>query len=91
MTLDEMLHIPGVAAVLERNPHHELYDSVAQWLEGDVVPTFADDAARKRCEDTDTLWVFRVYPDTPIGFYWYAAPTLAELMALVGARYPDSQ
>lgn len=64
---------------LEHNDHRNTYDEVGQYIvDRDLV--FKDDEARNRAIATDEIWVLHWYPDTPVGFYEVAAPTLDELL-----------
>ena len=68
---------------LEHNVHKDVYDSAKQWMEesGDNY-AWADDESRERAVLTDEIWTLQWYPDTPVGFYAVAAPTLEELLKL---------
>lgn len=68
---------------LSHNEHRDYYEKVGQRitdleLEGD----FESPEAMARSIATDELWVLQWYPDTPVGFYRVAAPTLEEVLKL---------
>jgi hypothetical protein len=66
---------------LTHNEHRDLYQSAEDFI-ADRGIEFADDVARQRAIDTGEIWTLQWYPDTPVGFYVVAAPTLAEVLAL---------
>jgi hypothetical protein len=43
---------------------------------------------KRRC-DTGTIWSLQIYPDTPIGFYRWVAPTMLEVIAKARAAWPE--
>ena len=72
----------SVALYIEHNDHKTVYTTVTDWLEGmECPPEFKSPESRQRCIDTDSLWVMQWYPNTAIGSYSIAAPTLDELLA----------
>lgn len=71
---------------LTHNEHRDLYQKLEKWIvDNDATEDFADDAARQRAIETDECWVLQWYPDTPVGFFRVAAPTLEEALALANA------
>jgi hypothetical protein len=73
---------------IDFNPHKSSYISTEDAIRKDewimnMAEMFADEESRQRAIDTDSVWIAQWYPDTPIGFYHIAAPTLAELMQRV--------
>lgn len=69
---------------LEHNVHKDYYQTAKQAIEEapedmDMFP-FKDEESRQRAIDTDEIWTLQWYPDTPIGSYKVAAPTLEELL-----------
>ncbi len=66
---------------LEHNAHKNVYDSAEQWVADNVWCNWKDEDAKARAIATDSIWTLQWYPDTPIGFYAVAAPTLDELLA----------
>jgi hypothetical protein len=70
---------------LTHNEHRDYYQTAAEWFTEratiEVIPQFASPDARQRCIDTDEVWTLQWYPNTPIGSYYIAAPTLEELLA----------
>lgn len=68
---------------LTHNEHRDYYEKLEKYIvDQDIKDDFADDAALLRAIDTDECWVLQWYPDTPIGFYRVAAPTLEECLEL---------
>lgn len=72
---------------LTHNEHRDLYEPLERWLAGPDGKSlhWASDEAKQRAIATDECWVLQWYPDTPIGFYCVAAPTLEECLALAAA------
>lgn len=70
---------------LTHNDHRDYYQSAEDWIEenSDRLNWESDDA-KGRAIETDSIWTLQWYPDTPIGFYCVAAPTLEEVLALAG-------
>uniref|UniRef100_UPI00262A11BA hypothetical protein n=1 Tax=uncultured Pigmentiphaga sp. TaxID=340361 RepID=UPI00262A11BA len=69
---------PGVCMTLSRNEDHTPnYMTAAEWIERGMNSEDFEDveaAEIERMKETDTIWRFQVYPDTPVGFYvWYGA------------------
>ena len=65
---------------LQHNEHRDYYQSAAEWLEENDRFIWKDEASKKMAIETDSVWALQWYPDTPIGFYAVAAPTLEELL-----------
>lgn len=68
---------------LEHNAHKNTYESAEQWIADNDWCDWENEDAKQRAIDTDEIWTLQWYPDTPVGFYALAAPTLAELFKLV--------
>jgi hypothetical protein len=70
---------------LEHNVHRDYYESAQKWWENQVEREcphdWKDDESRNRAIASDEIWTLQWYPDTPIGSYSIAAPTLEELLA----------
>lgn len=72
----EMLPCAG-GLYIERDPHKAAYESVAEYCEGcSTRDDFADDEEFNEAVETNSFWTLIHYPDTPIGSYRYAGPTL---------------
>lgn len=71
---------------LTHNEHRGYYENASDYIrEGRERPapaTWKDDDAIQRAISTDEIWELQWYPDTPVGFYRVAAPTLHELLEL---------
>lgn len=66
---------------LEHNAHKNIYQSVKDWILEDNSMLYWESAEHKeRAIESDEVWTLQWYPDTPIGFYMIAAPTLEELL-----------
>lgn len=66
---------------LTHNEHRNYYESAEKFIV-DRELVFADEDAKARAIATDEIWELQWYPDTPIGSYTVAAPTLDEVLAL---------
>ena len=72
------------ALFLTHNEHRSYYEPAEKFIEEQTL-CFKDDDAKARAIATDEIWVLQWYPDTPIGSYTVAAPTLEEVLALAAA------
>ena len=65
---------------IDYNEHACNYVSARQWIEDLVPETFenVDPHIIQRMKETNTIWRFQLYPDTPIGFYVFFGSTLDE-------------
>lgn len=73
---------------ITHNPHKDSYQSAQDWIienESDIEHLYEwiSDEERQLAIDTDSIWTIQVYPNTPIGFYAYAASTFETLLAYV--------
>lgn len=69
---------------LEHNAYKDYYDTIERAhedLDRDKLTLWANDESRKRSLETKEVWTLHWYPNTPIGFYKIAAPTLEELLS----------
>ncbi len=66
---------------LEHNANRDAYETVEQYLHDSDRFSFRDDDSRATCIASNEIWTLQWYPDTPIGSYSVAAPTLDELLA----------
>lgn len=71
---------------IEHNQGRDYYQDVATYLKdhddmGACPYVWKDDEAKARAIAMNEIWTMQWYPDTPIGFYSVAAPTLGELLA----------
>jgi hypothetical protein len=76
------MRFPNHAAslTLEHNDHKGIYQSAADWIADNEMFDWRDDAAKQRAIETDSIWTLMWYPDTPVGSYDIAAPTLEEVL-----------
>lgn len=69
---------------LEHNVHKDYYDSPEKAIEDmdslECPPDWESTEHKARAVTTDQIWTLQWYPDTPIGSYSIAAPTLEELL-----------
>ncbi len=66
---------------LTHNRHLDYYDTAAQFIADDRNAfNFKSAEAVRRSIDTNEIWELQWYPDTPIGYYSVAAPTLDEVL-----------
>jgi hypothetical protein len=77
------MKLPKHAASLtiQHNDHKGIYQSAADWIEENEIFRWKDEASQQRAIETDSIWTLMWYPDTPIGSYSIAAPTLEEVLA----------
>lgn len=66
---------------LNHNDHKNVYETAEQWIVDNDWCDWENDEAKQRAIATDSIWTLQWYPDTPVGFYAVAAPTLDELLA----------
>ena len=64
---------------LTHNEHRDVYEKLDEWIESDKS-NWESEAQKQRAIDTDECWVLQWYPNTPIGFFRIAAPTLEDLL-----------
>ena len=83
-----MIELPRhkCSLTITHNDHKDYHRTLAQELElyGDDN-NWPSDEAKQRAIDTDEIWVIQWYPDTPIGSYRVAAPTLEEALAFANS------
>lgn len=78
-----MIYLPPHKASLHinHNEHKANYETVERYLEHESERLdFRSEEERLRCISSDEIWELQWYPDTPIGFYAIAAPTLEALI-----------
>lgn len=66
---------------LEHNVHKSLYEHASDcWEISRGEDVWESQEAKDKAILTDEVWTLQWYPDTPIGFFKIAAPTLEELL-----------
>jgi hypothetical protein len=70
---------------LQHNQHRDYYQSAAEWITDNDLYDWKDEASKQTAIDSDSIWTLQWYPDTPIGFYSVAAPTLEDLLELANS------
>lgn len=78
-----MIYLPPhkISLHLNHNQHKAYYETVESYLvTDDGRLDFRSDEERQACLDTNEIWELQWYPDTPVGFYAIAAPTLEALI-----------
>ena len=68
---------------LTHNRHKDFYEEIGKYVNGGhrgTADSFKDDETRERSIKTDEIWELQWYPNTPVGFYAVAAPTLEECL-----------
>lgn len=73
---------------LTHNEHRDVYDPLEQFIEQRQLE-FPTAEMKERSIATDECWILQWYPDTPVGFYIVAAPTLEEL--ILAAQQADKE
>lgn len=74
---------------LSHQPHKTCYETVEEYFrdnidynnlpEGTPDLEYCTENDRTACVATDQIWELHWYPNTPIGFHHFAAPTLERL------------
>lgn len=67
---------------ITHNAHRNVYDSLDVWIRENDWCDWENEEAKARAIATDECWTISWYPDTPVGFYAVAAPTLNEALRL---------
>jgi hypothetical protein len=82
-----MIQLPAhkCSLSIEHNPHRDYYETLTDHIEGAGSMNWANDEAKQRAIDTDEIWIIQWYPETPVGCYVVAAPTLEEALALANS------
>lgn len=78
-----MIYLPPHKASLHltHNDHKSNYESVKDYLlHEDERLEFRSDEDREACITSNEIWELQWYPETPVGFYAIAAPTLEALI-----------
>ena len=71
----------NISMTLTHNEHKNYYKTVKELIDGSSgFYNFENENYKKISIDTDEIWTLQWYPDTSIGFYSVAAPTLADLL-----------
>lgn len=68
--------------IITRGDNATNYETVEQWLADNDERQWADviEGERDKITSTKTLWTLQVYPETPIGFFAWAASSLDVLI-----------
>lgn len=66
---------------IEFQPHKLEYMSAADWFERNRYATVSE-LDKQMCIDIDQIYVVQWYPETPVGFYAFAAPTMDRCLTL---------
>ncbi len=64
---------------LSHNEHRDYYQKAEDWIK-ETDYHWKDEESKMRAISNDEVWTLHWYPDTPIGSYSVAAPTLEELL-----------
>lgn len=78
--LDRLLPAHKAGLSLDHNQHRNVYDTAEQWIVDNDWCDWESDEAKQQAIEADSIWTLQWYPDTPIGFYAVAAPTLTDLL-----------
>lgn len=75
---------------IQHNIHNSNYQTAKEYIEGkeeaNNEPGWQSQEHRQRAIDTNEIWEMQWYPDTPVGHYSAAAPTLEELLSFVNSE-----
>ena len=83
-----MIPLPPHAGglLLGHNEHRNLYQSLAHFIEvNELTEDFESPEQMRLAIAVDECWTLQWYPDSPVGFYRVAAPTLNDLLRLANA------
>lgn len=71
---------------IEHNRHKGYCEKLSDYLKRDGMDRIKElsEEEYKRCIETDELWECQLYPDTPMSFYYFCAPTLQECLEKMG-------
>lgn len=67
---------------LEHNQHKNIYETAEEWIKNNGWCDWESEDQKLKAIETDEIWTLRWYPETPIGFYAIAAPTLEDLLRI---------
>lgn len=67
---------------ITHNEHRNYRETAANWIADNEHCDWESEEAKQIAIDTDEIWVMHWYPETPVGFFAVAAPTLADLFRL---------
>jgi len=65
---------------LTHNKHKDFYKTAEEEIIDQQAVDWESEEAKQKAIDTNEIWELQWYPDTPIGSYCIAAPTLEELL-----------
>lgn len=73
---------------IEHNGHKSNYESVEQYIAWRKFDNedFANGETRKKCIETDSIWVLQWYPNTPVGFNVLVGSTLNEILTTIKSQ-----
>jgi hypothetical protein len=85
--IEETMKLPEhkCGLYLQHNQHRDYYQSPAEWIADNDLYDWEDEASKQAAIDSDSIWTLQWYPETPIGFYAVAAPTLEDLLELANS------
>lgn len=86
MQIDLLAAFPAHKAgmTLEHNDHKNVYEKASDWIADNEWCEWESESAKQQAIETDEIWTLRWYPETPVGFCAVAAPTLPDLLRIVG-------
>lgn len=70
---------------LEHNQHKNAYENAEQWIADNEWCDWESEESKQKAIDTNEIWTLQWYPDTPVGFYAVAAPTLDDLLRIANS------
>lgn len=67
---------------IEHNGHKSNYETVENYIEWRKFDDedFANSNSRKKCIETDSIWVLQYYPNTPVGFNVIVGSSLSDII-----------
>jgi hypothetical protein len=65
---------------LTHNRHKDFYKTAEEEIMDQQLVDWENEEAKQEARDTNEIWTLQWYPETPIGSYHIAAPTLEKLL-----------
>lgn len=80
-----------VGLTIQHNDHKEYSQKVDEWVSENDWCDWENEDAKAEAIKKDSVWTIRWYPNTPVGFFAVAAPTLYDALRLANqeSEKPD--
>lgn len=67
---------------IRHNEHKNYYETAKEWVIDNEWCEWENEEEKQKAIDTNEIWTLQWYPETPVGFFGIAAPTLADLLRI---------